>query len=246
MMSTGGFAGPPSDLEAFGRPSSGFFDQQQQQREQQASGGSYEASELQDCRQHLRMCAERIAELESITIDLENRLESQANDYVCLETEAAESQRRWKDQYEALESECESWRQSNSQLELKNQQLRNQQLRTERELHGILRKKYEFMEEARREERERIKNEIHMEDFARRQDDTDETSLRQGPVSRNIVGRLSSTAQRPRPDAQTAYGTTPFRNLNPHSATPEEVRAQRVIGALSDFFGITNNPRGGW
>mmetsp|Transcript_215 Transcript_215/g.619 ORF Transcript_215/g.619 Transcript_215/m.619 type:complete len:266 (+) Transcript_215:102-899(+) len=265
MMSTSGFSG--SELEAFGggrvvnpqqqaytqqtytqqtnTPTNGFFER----LSTETSNRTYEAAELQDCRQHLWMCAERIAELESINVDLETRLETQANDYVRLEAEAADSQRRWKDQYEALERECDTWRQSNSQLELKNHQLRNQLLRTERELHGILQKKYEFMELARKEEREKV--------LAERADDRPpaSTQLYDAAVLGGFDPGSSKRANGPPSDkdrakergaasSQRAVGLS--RHQNPHSATPEEVRLGRVILALSDFFGMSNNPRGGW
>ena len=243
-MDLGSMMSNVDNFEAFGGRQSGFFDR--------ISGSvprdAYDIAELQDCRQHLRMCAERIAELESMNIDLENRLESQANDSIRFETEATESQRRWKEQYEALEKECEMWRQSNSQLELKNHQLRNQLLRTERELHGILQKKYEFMDLARKEERERVRTELSSRDTEPLLDDD-------GATKRPASMQLYDAAVLNRDGAAT-YGTTPAqrrhvgtlrgRHQNPHSASPEEVRLGRCILALSDFFGLSNNPRGGW
>uniref|UniRef100_A0A7S3NP63 Uncharacterized protein n=1 Tax=Aureoumbra lagunensis TaxID=44058 RepID=A0A7S3NP63_9STRA len=215
---------------------------------------AYEVAELQDCRQHLRLCAERISELEQLNIDLESRLEEQANEYVKLESEAAESQRRWKEQFEHLERECELWRNSNSQLELKNQQLRNQLLRTEKELHGILQKKYEFMELARQEERERIKAE---QDAQLRENNVDQkraggaqqlNSLQHKPPSAQLYEaavlkhdeyHLSNNNLQAKSTFIPGIHAFP-RNQNPHSAAPEEVRRGRAILALADFFGISN------
>lgn len=179
-------------------------------------------AELQDCRTHLRLCAQRIAELEAINVDLEARLEAQANEYIRLETDAAESQARWKTQYEALENECDMWRQSNSHLDLKNHKLKDQLLRTERELHGILQKKYDFIELARREERDRIRAE-HV-------------------LASENTGRRVEVASPPTRSPTNAYA----RNHNPQGLAPADVRRGRAILALSDFFGLSSRPDQAW
>eukprot|EP00629_Pelagomonadales_sp_RCC1024_P012844 CAMPEP_0119281510 /NCGR_PEP_ID=MMETSP1329-20130426/24846_1 /TAXON_ID=114041 /ORGANISM="Genus nov. species nov., Strain RCC1024" /LENGTH=188 /DNA_ID=CAMNT_0007282131 /DNA_START=276 /DNA_END=839 /DNA_ORIENTATION=- len=116
-------------------------------------------AEVQDCHSQLRICKQRMADMEIINKDLEARLEAQACEYIELESDAAESLQHWKAQYNALSDECEKWKQLHGQQELRNKKIREQLLRTERELHGILRKKYDIIEYARREERERIQAE---------------------------------------------------------------------------------------
>mmetsp|Transcript_18957 Transcript_18957/g.59553 ORF Transcript_18957/g.59553 Transcript_18957/m.59553 type:complete len:250 (+) Transcript_18957:138-887(+) len=241
MMATGGFG---NEIEAYG---GGFFDR----LSNSVSGmprDTYDYAELQDCRTHLRLCAARIQELESINVDLEARLEAQANEYVRLETDAAESQARWKAQYEALENECEMWRQSNAQLELKNHKLRDQLLRTERELHGILQKKYDFMELARQEERDRIRAEQALAaDHAR-------DPARHLPPTAPLRAALHRTYGDPNPNNRHNHATHPgrrppavdghARNQNPHGLTPADVRRNRSICALADFFGFTTHRRG--
>ena len=52
---------------------------------------AYDAAEVQDCHSQLRMCMQRIADVEAINVDLESRLEAQAREYIDFESEAAES-----------------------------------------------------------------------------------------------------------------------------------------------------------
>lgn len=111
---------------------------------------------MQDCHRRLQICLQRIADVESINKDLESRLETHAHEFITLESEAADSLARWKIEYAAIVSEAASWRQQHAQQERKTLKIREQLLRTERELHGILQKKYDIMELARREERNRI------------------------------------------------------------------------------------------
>ncbi|KAJ8598182.1 hypothetical protein CTAYLR_007378 [Chrysophaeum taylorii] len=231
MMSTGGFG---NEIEAYG----GFFDR----ISNTVSGmprDTYDYAELQDCRTHLRLCAARIQELESINVDLEARLEAQANEYIKLETDTAESQARWKTQYEALENECEMWRQSNAQLELKNHKLRDQLIRTERELHGILQKKYDFMELARQEERDRIRAEQAMAA------DNDQQP-RGTPAPRSPAMQLYEASVLKHDERTMLRAPSPApsfaRNHNPHALEPADIRRGRAILALCDFFGLSNRP----
>ena len=51
----------------------------------------YHAAEMQECRAQLRITLQRIADVESINVDLESRLEAQAKEYIQLESDAAKS-----------------------------------------------------------------------------------------------------------------------------------------------------------
>jgi hypothetical protein len=53
---------------------------------------TYDTVEVQDCHSQLRTCMQRISDVEAINVDLEARLESQAREYIELESDAAESQ----------------------------------------------------------------------------------------------------------------------------------------------------------
>mmetsp|Transcript_32035 Transcript_32035/g.98750 ORF Transcript_32035/g.98750 Transcript_32035/m.98750 type:complete len:92 (-) Transcript_32035:650-925(-) len=64
---------------------SGFFDH--------VSGRTSVPVEIDphDCRGQLRISLQRIADVEAINVDLESRLETQAHEFIELESEAAES-----------------------------------------------------------------------------------------------------------------------------------------------------------
>lgn len=167
---------------------------------------------------------QRIADVEAINIDLEVRLEVQAREYIELESDAAESLARWKTQYEVLMEEAANWKRLHVQQELKNHKIRDQLLRTERELHGILQKKYDIMEFARREERDRMRSEHPVISGAQA------LNL---PVSARIGDSNTSHADRfPRKRIEES-------NHNPLGAPPQDVRRGRAVLALTDFFGFT-------
>ena len=64
--------------------------------------------------------------------------------------------------------EADEWKQRHDQQQLQNLKLRDQLLRTERELHGVLQKKYDIMQAAKREERHRIREEQQLARHAQR------------------------------------------------------------------------------
>ena len=75
-----------ADVEAFG---GGFFDRVTGVG---SSRDSYDTVEVQDCQSQLRACIQRISDVEAINVDLEARLESQAREYIELESDVTESQ----------------------------------------------------------------------------------------------------------------------------------------------------------
>jgi len=189
---------------------------------------AYDVAEVQDCHSQLRMCMQRISDVEAINVDLESRLEAQAREYIDLESDAADSLTHWKAQYNALVEEAANWKRSYEHQELKSQKIREQLLRTERELHGILQKKYDIMEFARREERYRIRAEQSM--------------------AANLGASLLTLSSRNN-DIELACLSSSDRiawTLNnmkhprhkPLGALPQYVRRGRAVLALADFFGF--------
>lgn len=98
---------------------------------------------------------------------------------------------------------------------MKNKKIREQLLRTERELHGILQKKYDIMEYARREERDRIRA---------------EKAAATGAISPSR-GKAAATAA-----VQGKFAS----DHNPLRTSPQEVRRGRALLALADFFGFVS------
>jgi|Transcript_8694 hypothetical protein len=111
-------------------------------------------------------------------------------------------------------------RKLHAQQELKNQKIREQLLRTERELHGILQKKYDIMEYARREERFRMRAEISVG-----------TSLGARPVTVSRNNEVDKSDRISWMRVETGFSTG-----NPLGALPQDVRRGRAILALADLF----------
>lgn len=107
--------------------------------------GSDEFAELQSCRQIIESLEEKVRNLERISKDLEFRLEDQAKQCMTAEKECILVKREWKGRCDALQSKIEGWEREYSALQVKSDKLREHSTRTERELYGILQRKYEFM-----------------------------------------------------------------------------------------------------
>lgn len=107
--------------------------------------GNDEYNELQHCRSMIEHLQQRIQRLEHINVDLERRLEDQAKDTMALETECIKIERMWKSKCELLENEILQWKIAHETERGKGTKLREQLSRTEKELYGILQRKYELM-----------------------------------------------------------------------------------------------------
>jgi hypothetical protein len=106
---------------------------------------SEELIELQQMRVMTENLHQRIMNLEKINMDLEARLEEQARQSMAVERECMLIEQRWKAKNEELLVEIEKWKTSFRQEKLKGDRLREQVHRSERELYGILQRKYELM-----------------------------------------------------------------------------------------------------
>ena len=107
--------------------------------------GTDEYAQLQDCRQIIDSLQQRVHDLERINLDLEYRLEDQAKQCMEVEKECVSIERSWKAKCEALEKEIADWKQQYEAQKLKGDRVREHLSRTERELYGILQRKYELM-----------------------------------------------------------------------------------------------------
>ena len=111
-----------------------------------------------------------------------------------------------------------------AQQVLKNQKVREQLLRTERELHGILQKKYDIMELARREERDRIRG---------------KQCAGGGTVAHLSGGSNDECIPARSLDYVTLKrdsGMSDQSHHNPLGAPPQDVRRGRAVLTLADFF----------
>ncbi len=104
-----------------------------------------EFAELQQCKQVIENLQQRVFKLEKINLDLEYRLEDQAKQTMSVEKECIILERRWKSHSEELGQEINKWKAAYESEQNKGERLREHLSRTERELYGILQRKYEFM-----------------------------------------------------------------------------------------------------
>ena len=107
--------------------------------------GTEEYAQLQDCRQIIDSLQQRVHDLERINLDLEFRLEDQAKQCMEVEKECVSIERSWKAKCIILESEISNWKQQYEAQKLKGDRVREHLSRTERELYGILQRKYELI-----------------------------------------------------------------------------------------------------
>jgi hypothetical protein len=106
--------------------------------------GGDEFAELQQCKQVIESLYKRIGDLERINVDLEYRLEDQAKQCMAVERECISVERKWKTKYDELEKTVEQMRVTYDKEKMKSDRLRENLTRTERELYGILQRKYEL------------------------------------------------------------------------------------------------------
>jgi hypothetical protein len=111
--------------------------------ERQMNNDEYE--ELHQCKMVIDNLQQRVSKLEKINLDLEYRLEDQAKQTMAVEKECLSLEFRWKDHSEELENEINRWKAAFESEKMKGERLREHLSRTERELYGILQRKYEFM-----------------------------------------------------------------------------------------------------
>lgn len=131
-----------------GVPRYNFSRQQQDVQESplfERQMGSEEYIELQQMRSLVDNMQHRISNLEKMNVDLEQRLEDQAKQSMAVEKECLLSEQRWKVKNSELLNEIETWKSSFKQEKVKGDRLREQVHRSERELYGILQRKYEMM-----------------------------------------------------------------------------------------------------
>jgi hypothetical protein len=102
-------------------------------------------AELNSCRLLIDSLQQRVNVLEKINLDLETRLEKQATESMDIERQILEAMNKLRIQEEKSSKEREEWAEKFQHQENKSERLRDHLSRTERELYGILQKKYELM-----------------------------------------------------------------------------------------------------
>jgi hypothetical protein len=104
-----------------------------------------ELQELQHCKQLIEKLQSRVKDLEEINLNLEHRLEGESKANISLERKCVQIQNSWREKTEVLSKEIEEQRRTIANEKAKNEKLRENLSRNERELYGILQRKYEYM-----------------------------------------------------------------------------------------------------
>ena len=104
-----------------------------------------EISELQQSRETIETMKSRMKRLEEMNLDLEYRLQDQGRQCMAAERECFEIRKEWSQKCQLLELEIKKWKDECHAQQLKTEKMKDHLSRTERELYGILQKKYDFM-----------------------------------------------------------------------------------------------------
>lgn len=186
---------------------------------QRLDPGTDHFTDFQELQRHAEAYRQRAADFERMNADLEHRLERQGNQRMQLEAALAEAQRGHARAMEDKERELTEQQQRLEQLQVQNHRLRDNLHRTERELVGVLAKKYEIVETAKREARKQILEEEAIKRDLHR--------LRQ-----RADGQAAAEVDAERPGAR-GVGMTPMA-----SQGPREIRTRLAADSLGEFFGL--------
>lgn len=107
--------------------------------------GTDDYSQLQNSRHQTDALQQRIQDLERVNLDLEYRLEDQAKQCMEIEKECVSIERSWKVKCKIFEDEIASGKKQFEAQKMKSDRVRDHLSRTERELYGILQRKYELI-----------------------------------------------------------------------------------------------------
>lgn len=186
---------------------------------------------LQDARRVIDVLHHRVRSLENINIDLEYRLEQQAKQTMQAEYECTELDRSWKIKFAEMKKEADDWKKKHDTQALKTENLRAHLSRTERELYGILQRKYQLM-------RGGVPN-----------GGNGEPSKSKSGAGLGDSGGSSAVQSAPTTPQSSQRNSTPLSSA-PSNAPPEELcemyrkmnpeqRQRRYLVDVGDFFGVS-------
>jgi chromosome segregation ATPase len=176
--------------------------------------GSDEFAELQQCREIIESLQQRVQSLEKINVDLEYRLEDQAKQCMAVEKECLEIEREWKAKCDVLENEISNWKNEYEILKLKGDRLRGHLSRTERELYGILQRKYELTRGPGRS-----------------------GNNGSGSFGNNNNSSWDGTTKQLSKQSEEKYYQDEFLGTTQNIA-PEEIRQRLMLASLTGFLGL--------
>ena len=177
-----------------------------------------QVNEVSECRALIEKLQHRVNNLEKINVDLEHRLEEQAKLCMEVEKECVNVERTWRAKAEGLEKEIEEWKKKNDAQNQKTERLREALSRTEKELYGILQRKYELMRGP---------------GGGRGPSSTNMNMHTNNPLTRD--GHASTDNLRRKNDNSGIFDE-PFGAQA--IKAPQEIRQKRMMASLKDFLGI--------
>lgn len=101
--------------------------------------------ELQNCKAAISNLQNRIEFLEKLNVDLEDRLEKQAKEAILLNRKIHSNNVEWEKQSNKLSEQILALQRDLEVAHSKNASLRDNNTRIERELYGLLQRKYEIL-----------------------------------------------------------------------------------------------------
>ena len=107
--------------------------------------GGDDYAQLQNCRHTTDALQQRVHDLERVNLDLEYRLEEQARQCMEIEKECVSIERTWETKCKGFEKEISTCKLQFDAQKMKSDRVRDHLSRTERELYGILQRKYELI-----------------------------------------------------------------------------------------------------
>lgn len=183
---------------------------------QRLDPGNDNLADIHELQREAEAANQRAADFARMNADLEQRLQRHGNQRMQLEAALTKAHRGHARQMEDKERELTEMQQRLEQMQAQNHCLRDKLYRAEKELVGVLAKKYDMVETAKREARKQILEEEAIK--------RDLIRLRQRPHGQ----AAADDAARP-----SARGLTPMA-----SQAPREIRTRLAADSLSEFVGL--------
>jgi len=222
------------------------------------AGGGDHFSELQDSQRELEKYRQKAFELERMYSESEKILTAQGKQRMDLEAKLAETQRSHEREMKANRAEVLEWQKRYTTLQHQNNKLADKLNRVERELMGVLAKKYEIVQQAKAEARKQVlEEEAIKRDVSRLIARRNTTSggamdaaavqalqnlkLRELQERRQQEDAADEAAERQRKAAaeeDKAKGEAEEKLILPETGTPSAIRSRLASATLDDFFGL--------
>lgn len=185
---------------------------------QRLEPGSDHFADIQELQRHVDAWRLRASDFERMNADLEQRLQKQGNQRMQLEAALTDARRQHDRAIEEKQGEIDELHKRVKQLTSANRRVREQYQRAEHELLGVLAKKYEMVETAKREARKQVAEEEAIKrDLSRRRQRIDGAGAAEDPSQQASSG--------PRVLMRMATGA------------PKEIRTRLAADSLDAFFG---------